>query len=151
MANPMNAFLEDEHAFTRTWQDGDEPPVLQRVLAGGGVRRKWQEMLAEFQPDVLELWDDRRRRYKPRELDPKTRELIAIALAMFVDSHHITNHFNAAYEKGATTQELIDVCVVTGNLYGAKSWDIGLTALDRVIEERTRLGLPVPRDREAGR
>lgn len=146
MANPMDPFLQDDHAYSRSWADGEEPPELQRVLGGGGVRRKWQEILAEFQPDVLELWDERRRRYKPREIDPKTREFITIALAMYVDSHHITQHFNAAYEKGATTQELIDVCVVTGNLYGAKTWDIGLAALDSIIEQRTTLGLPVPRD-----
>lgn len=145
----MNELLQDEHAFSRSWEDGDEPPILKQLLAGGGVRRKWQEMLAEFQPDVLELYNDRRVRYRPREIDPKTRELISIALAMYVDSHHIPNHFNAAYEKGATTQELIDVCVIAGNLYGAKTWDFGLAALDSVIEQRTRLGLPVPRDKSS--
>jgi alkylhydroperoxidase/carboxymuconolactone decarboxylase family protein YurZ len=150
MPDPMSAYLEDDHAFSRSWQDGDEPPVLQQVLSSGGVRRRWQEVLAEFQPEVLELWDERRRRYRPREIDGKTREIIAFALAMYVDSHHIANHVNAAYEKGATTQELVDVCVVTGNLYGAKTWDLGLNALDDVIEQRTRLGLPVPRD-AAGR
>jgi alkylhydroperoxidase/carboxymuconolactone decarboxylase family protein YurZ len=149
MPNRMNEEFQDEHAFSRSWADGGEPEVLRAILASGGVRRKWQEMLAEFQPEVLQLWDERRRRYRPRELDPKTRELITIALAMYVDSHHITNHFNAAYEKGATTQELIDVCVVTGNLYGAKTWDLGLAALDDVIEARTRRGLPVPRDASA--
>jgi alkylhydroperoxidase/carboxymuconolactone decarboxylase family protein YurZ len=146
MSNPMDANLEDAHAFSRTWQDGDEPPVLARVLARGAPRRRWQEVLAEFQPDVLDLWEERRRRYRPREIDPRTREFIAIALAMYVDSHHIDNHINAAYEKGATTQELVDVCVLTGNLYGAKAWDIGLAALDRIIEQRTAVGLPVPRD-----
>lgn len=146
MADSMGEYLQDDHAFSRSWEDGDEPPVLRELLAGGGVRRKWQEVLAEFQPEVLELWDERRRRYRPREMDAKTREFIAFALAMYVDSHHIANHVNAAYEKGATTQELVDVCVVTGNLYGAKSWDLGLAALDEVIEQRTGLGLPVPRD-----
>jgi alkylhydroperoxidase/carboxymuconolactone decarboxylase family protein YurZ len=142
----MDEFLQDDHAFSRTWEDGEEPPILRRLLSSGAVRRKWQEVLAEFQPEVLELWDERRRRYRPRELDPKTREFINIALAMYVDSHHITAHIDAAYEKGATTQELVDVCVVTGNLYGAKTWDIGLSALDAVIEQRTKLGLTVPRD-----
>lgn len=146
MADSMGEYLQDDHAFSRSWEDGDEPPVLRELLAGGGVRRRWQEVLAEFQPEVLELWDERRRRYRPREMDAKTREFIAFALAMYVDSHHIANHVNAAYEKGATTQELVDVCVVTGNLYGAKSWDLGLAALDEVIEQRTGLGLPVPRD-----
>jgi alkylhydroperoxidase/carboxymuconolactone decarboxylase family protein YurZ len=146
MSNPTRANLDDEHAYSRSWQDGDEPAVLAKVLAGGSPRRKWQEVLAEFQPEVLDLWDERRRRYRPRELDPRTREFIAIALAMYVDSHHISNHINAAYDKGATTQQLVDVCVITGNLYGARTWDIGLAALDGVIELRSSSGLPVPRD-----
>lgn len=147
MASAMNELMQDDHAFSRSWVDGDEPPILKQTLSGGGVRRKWQEMLAEYQPEVLDIYNERRARYKPRELDAKTREFITIALAMYVDSHHIANHFNGAYDKGATTQELVDVCVVTGHLYGAKTWDFGLSALDTVIEQRSRAGLPVPRDR----
>ena len=138
--------MNDPHAWSRTWEDGDEPPVLKEMLATGVIRRKWQEVLAEYQPQVLSLWNERRLKWKPCELDPKTREFITIALGMVSGSHHLANHFNSALEKGATVQELVDVCVVTGHLTGAQSWDIGLASLDSVIELRAKAGLPVPRD-----
>jgi alkylhydroperoxidase/carboxymuconolactone decarboxylase family protein YurZ len=143
--------MHDPHAWSRTWEDGDEPAVLKSMLATGMIRRTWQEVLAEFQPDVLSLWNDRRVKYKPQELDPKTREFITLAIAMITNSHHIANHFNAAYQKGATTQELVDVCVVTGHLMGAQAWDFGLASLDGVIEQRTKAGLPVPRDKTSAK
>jgi hypothetical protein len=52
-----------------------------------------------------------------------------------------------AFEKGATVQELVDVCVITGHLTGAQSWDLGLAELDNVIATRTEMGRAVPRDR----
>jgi alkylhydroperoxidase/carboxymuconolactone decarboxylase family protein YurZ len=147
LTDPVKESMNDPHAWSRTWEDGDEPPILKEMLATGIIRRKWQEVLAEFQPQVLSLWNERRLKWKPRELDPKTREFITIALGMVSGSHHIANHFNSAFEKGATVQELVDVCVVTGHLTGAQSWDIGLASLDSVIELRAKTGLSVPRDK----
>jgi alkylhydroperoxidase/carboxymuconolactone decarboxylase family protein YurZ len=147
LTDPVKESMNDDHAWSRTWEDGGEPPILKEMLSTGMIRRKWQEVLAEFQPQVLSLWNERRLKWKPIELDPKTREFITIAVGMVSGSHHLANHFNAAFEKGATVQELVDVCVVTGHLTGAQSWDVGLASLDGVIELRSKAGLSVPRDK----
>jgi len=147
MPDAISESMHDPHAWSRSWTDGNEPEILKGMLATGMIRRKWQEVLAEFQPEVLALWNDRRTKWKPRELDPKVREFITFVIAMLTNSHHIDNHVNGAFEKGATTQELVDVCVVTGHLIGAQAWDFGLTSLDNVIAKRSAAGLPVPRDR----
>lgn len=147
MADPKANAMHDPHASSRSWQDGEEPWPLNEMVASGMVLRKWQEVMAEYQPDVLALWNERRLKWKPREVEPKVREFLTIALGMVTQSHHLANHFNLAFEKGATVQELVDVCVITGHLTGAQSWDLGLAELDNVIATRTEMGRAVPRDR----
>ena len=121
-----------------------------RLEAAGVKILRWQEVLSEYDPDffaALTDWSIRGRKHQ--ELDPKVREFILIAIDAVVAYPNIDIHFNNAFDMGATIVELVDVIAATGRLMGPHPMNHGLTALDRVIEDRRSKGLKTPRSRNA--
>ena len=112
---------------------------------------RWGELFYEYDPEMYEAyatWTDTARRHV--ELEPKVREMIAIAIDCVVmwPSPGIDYHFHRALEEGATLQELADVVLATGRMMGPHSYSHGFSALEKVVEERAAKGLPTPRRRE---
>jgi alkylhydroperoxidase/carboxymuconolactone decarboxylase family protein YurZ len=124
-------------------------PALDRLAKTGHPRRKWIEMLAEYQPEALEAFDKYQLNIHATtaEVDPKTLEFVIIAIDIADDWLHTANHMNLAFEKGATVQELVDVCVITNMIKGPHALHSGLSALDECIRHRRAHDLPVPRDK----
>ncbi len=123
--------------------------LLDEMEDAGLARRPWFELFARYQPERMRLWFETRRKLRDEcvELDPKTVEFIVVALDAAANWPQIDAHIDRAFDHGATIQELIDVCVIASNTKGPHALAAGLSGLDRVIEERTRAGKPVPRDR----
>jgi len=126
-----------------------EHPVIENMRQTVHPVRKWMEMFAEYDPDVLTAWHEMNQKImKHKELDLKTREFIIAAIDAAVAWPYITSHINQAFELGATIQELIEVMVVAGFIMGPHAWSWGLSHLDQVIKERQAAGLPTPRTRK---
>jgi len=131
---------------------GDRPTddvigaLLDELERAGFARRRWFELFAQYQPARMRLWFETRRKLRDEcvELDQKTVEFIIVALDAAANWPQIDAHIDRAFDCGATIQELIDVCVITSNTKGPHALAAGLDGLDRVIEERRRLGKPVP-------
>jgi alkylhydroperoxidase/carboxymuconolactone decarboxylase family protein YurZ len=124
-------------------------PVLEKIRQTVHPTRLWMEMFAEYDPDVLTAWHEYGQKIlKHKELEPKTRELLIVAIDAVVEWKYITSHINQAFELGASIQELVEVMVVCGFLMGPHAWSFGLTYLDEVIKERKQAGLPTPRTKK---
>jgi alkylhydroperoxidase/carboxymuconolactone decarboxylase family protein YurZ len=87
---------------------------------------------------------------KTGKLDAKTRELIVIAIDTLVawPEPFIDVHIHAAFDAGATIQEVIETIAVTANFGGGHSINHGLVAMERVIKEREEEGVRVPHRRD---
>lgn len=123
--------------------------VKAKIQAHGLPLTAWQEMFAEYDPEMFSAyvdWWTRARQHK--ELEPKVREFIAVAIDAVVDYPGITSHVNFALDAGATVQELVDVVIATGRLMGPHAFNRGLTAIEKVVHEREADGRPVQHRRE---
>jgi alkylhydroperoxidase/carboxymuconolactone decarboxylase family protein YurZ len=115
----------------------------------GQPRRRWFEVLQEYQPETLELYYSYSTEMQGKriDIDDKIAEFILIAVDAVVDWKNIDSHVNKAFDAGATIQELLDVCAITAMQMGPHAFNSGITAVDRVIQKRKAAGLRVPRDR----
>jgi alkylhydroperoxidase/carboxymuconolactone decarboxylase family protein YurZ len=151
MSDAMRSHMQDAPAWSRSSTGAGDSDILRRMDHAGVVRRQWHEMMAEYQPDVLEFFFERRSKLRPYEIDLKVREFLLVAIDAVVAWPDIDSHINAAFEKGATIQELMDVFVAAGNLMGPHAWSFGMSHLDKIIKWRSEAGLPVPRDKNSVR
>jgi AhpD family alkylhydroperoxidase len=93
--------------------------------------------MAQHAPGRLQDWLRYASRTKELSaLDPKTRELIIIAIDSLTQWKYLDGHVEAALDHGATVEEIIEVLVVVGYLKGPHAWVSGLEALGRVLAAR---------------
>jgi alkylhydroperoxidase/carboxymuconolactone decarboxylase family protein YurZ len=119
--------------------------ALKRYAEAGLPVRPWHQLLADHRPDALaEFLESTEKALAPTALPEKTKLLIVIAVDAVDAWPGLKSFINRAYELGTTTQELIDVCVLTGWLKGPHALNYGLTTLHQVIEERRGANKPVP-------
>ena len=112
---------------------------------------KWNGIWKQYSPDKVELYFEwTRRMLENKELEPKVRELIIVAIDAVIawPSPFIDIHINEAFREGATIQELVETMETVGYLMGPHALNHGFTSLEAVIEARKADGLPVPRSRE---
>jgi alkylhydroperoxidase/carboxymuconolactone decarboxylase family protein YurZ len=112
---------------------------------------RWNQIWEQYDPDKLALyqqWSNTMLHH--RELPPKVREFIFVAVDAIVawPSPYIDGHIHAAFDNGATVQELVEVIEVAGYLMGVHALNHGLTSLEKVVEERRAAGRSTPRDAE---
>jgi len=115
----------------------DESELRDEIARQGLVVSRWQEVLLEHYPPLLESYLDWARSGEQlTEVDPKTRELLVIALDCAVKwpSPYIDNHIKKALQLGASVVEIIEVIGVTARLLGPHMMNHGLSALANVLE-----------------
>jgi len=132
--------------------------------------RVHSRVLASYHPD---LWDAFREwnsaRFELRlELTRRTREFLAVACdaAICWPEPLLDHHVHAAFEFGATGQEILEVVILAAaSASGASESNLagrhlpsaglsvrhGLLALERVLSQRESKGLLAPRDRNSDR
>jgi alkylhydroperoxidase/carboxymuconolactone decarboxylase family protein YurZ len=115
----------------------DETGMRAEVARQGMVPSRWQEVLIEHYPKLLEsylAWS--RTGEDLTELTPKMRELIIIALDCAVrwPSPFIDNHIKKALREGASVAEIIETIGVTAHLLGPHMLNHGLSALGNVLD-----------------
>jgi alkylhydroperoxidase/carboxymuconolactone decarboxylase family protein YurZ len=123
-------------------------------------------VLAEYHPELWEaykVWQDARFKLR-KELTRRNQELLMIACDTVVcwPEPMLDHHIHAAFETGATAQEIIETMVLAvAAAQGARdtnpgAWLLsggvvelhhGVAALDRVLEQRGRHELLAPLDR----
>ena len=107
----------------------------------------WARFLSTHAPDsmaALANWLEAAKTRK--ELDRKSAEFIIIALNAYVawPPPFIDHHVHYAFDAGSTVRELVEAVVTAGMLMGPHVLHNGLEAVERVIEDRQRSGLPTP-------
>ena len=113
----------------------------------GELRIEWEEIFQKYDPDSYgnhQQWIQRVS--APKSLAPKTFELILIAVdAIYAwPEPFIDLHFHAAFDHGATVQEIVETILVASLFRGGHALNHGLVAMDRVIRERTASGVTTP-------
>ena len=117
-------------------------PRVRKLLAKMEKERGYVSLaknyVAKIDPDFIEaynrLYDSGLR--AGRALPIKTRELVAIAiLAYRVRDNGVYEHMKRALRHGATKQELLEAVETTIVPGGAPTFDCGIRALMRIIEE----------------
>jgi alkylhydroperoxidase/carboxymuconolactone decarboxylase family protein YurZ len=135
-----------------TSMNGAASDILERMRQENLPIFRWAEFFAEQDPEMLASYIDWTTRARQnREIDDKVREFITIAIDAVVSwpSPYIDVHINAAFDAGATRQELLEVVLVAGRLMGPHAMNHGLTAVDKVIREREAAGQKTPVSRES--
>jgi alkylhydroperoxidase/carboxymuconolactone decarboxylase family protein YurZ len=128
---------------------GPGMPVELRDPATGGYKPAWNAVFQEYDPekyaDYLK-WRDQA--HANKELDPKIRELIIVAIDSFIawPSPFIDAHINGAFNAGATIQEVLETITTTG-WFNGHAISHGLMAMDKVVREREGSGVVTPRRR----
>lgn len=118
-----------------------------RDLSTGELRIKWEEIFRRYDQESYDKHQEWIHRVStPRALEPKTFELIIIAVdAIFAwPEPYIDLHFHAAFDHGATVQEVIETLFVASLFRGGHALNHGFVAMDRVIRERTASGVAIP-------
>ena len=119
----------------------DNTELLDEIARQGMVPSKWQEVLLEYHPILLESYLEWSRSGENlTEVSPKMRELIIIALDCAVrwPSPYIDNHIKKALQEGASVVEIIEVIGVTARLLGPHMLNHGLSALGNVLESSSK-------------
>lgn len=117
----------------------------------GGYRLPWHDVFKEYDPKLFEVfreWQKAAQTHK--ELDPKTHELIVVAIDALVawPSPYIDVHIHGAFDKGATVQEVLEAITVAAMFGGGHAYNHALTAMAKTIKERQEAGAPTPRNKE---
>jgi alkylhydroperoxidase/carboxymuconolactone decarboxylase family protein YurZ len=115
----------------------DESELREEIRRQNMVPSRWQEVLLEHSPPLLEAYLEWSRSGEDlQELDPKTKEFLIIALDCAVrwPSPFIDNHIRKALLAGASVVEVIEVIGVTARLLGPHMLNHGLSALSNVLE-----------------
>jgi alkylhydroperoxidase/carboxymuconolactone decarboxylase family protein YurZ len=115
----------------------DDAELRAEVARQGMVPSKWQDVLLEYHPILLESYLEWARTGENlSEISPKTRELIIIAVDCAVrwPSPYIDNHIKKALREGASVVEIIEVIGVTARLLGPHMLNHGLSALSNVLD-----------------
>lgn len=132
--------------------------------------RYHNQVLAAYHPklwNAFKEWNQARFELR-EELTRKTQELLVTACdtAIYWPEPLLDHHIHAAFEVGATGQEILETMVLAaGSVSGARDTNFaarllegsvqaihhGLTALDRVYKQRESKGLLAPRDRNSPR
>jgi alkylhydroperoxidase/carboxymuconolactone decarboxylase family protein YurZ len=123
------------------------------------------QVIEKYDPELFAAWSAwNEARFKSRkELTRLMQEMLvtAVDVAIFWPAPLLDHHMHAAFEVGATTQSLLEVIVFAAtSVEGARSTNIagraidgvdsihhGITALERVLEQRNGAGLLAPNDR----
>lgn len=105
-------------------------------------RRTWSplwESIARIDPDFLDAYREMSMvPWRKDHLDPKTKELMYIAVdaaATHMYLPGVRQHIRAAFEHGATVQEIMEVLECASTL-GIHAMNIGVPILVRVLEEQ---------------
>jgi alkylhydroperoxidase/carboxymuconolactone decarboxylase family protein YurZ len=111
--------------------------ALAKVEAAGLVPAPWQEILAEYRPEMLTgylTWSDTAQ--ETPALGAGVRELIIFCLDSAVKwpSPFIDNHIRKALTHGMSPEQLVEAAVLTGQILGPHSMNHGLTALAGVLD-----------------
>lgn len=117
-----------------------EPPLL-----------PWHKLLQKYDPARFEGLRNWERVYQAnRELTRKAADLIMVAIDSLISRPQasITAHIGAAFDSGATVQEVLEAILVAAH-FGDHPLENGLTAMDAVIQARTAAGNPPPRTKAA--
>ena len=119
--------------------DSSATAALARVGTAGLVPARWQEVLAEVRPELLEGyldWSDVAQECSA--LGAGLRELIIFCLDSGAKwpSPFIDNHIRKALDAGMSREQLVEAAVLTGQILGPHSMNHGLTALAKVLDER---------------
>jgi alkylhydroperoxidase/carboxymuconolactone decarboxylase family protein YurZ len=119
--------------------NSERAEALERVVAAGLVPARWQEVLADHRPNLLNGyldWSDVAQ--ECAALGPGLRELIIFCLDSAVKwpSPFIDNHIRKALAEGITAEQLVEAAVLTGQILGPHSMNHGLTALAGVLDNQ---------------
>ena len=97
---------------------------------------KWY--VAKIDPDFMEAYNHLYNRglRAGKALPVKTRELVAIAILAYRGVENaVYEHMKRALRHGATRQELLEAIETTIVPGGAPTFDVGIKALKRIVEE----------------
>src|SRR5262249_54070283 len=119
--------------------------ALAKVAESGRPVRRWHELLAQYRPEALDRWNAFTKDFLAlQSVSEKVKNLIIVAIDAVDAWPGIKPYCDRAFDAGARTQELIDVCLIVGWLKGPHALNFGLTNLHEVIAERKAAGKPVP-------
>jgi AhpD family alkylhydroperoxidase len=93
-------------------------------------------------PDIFIPYHDLSKRVmlSPPHLDPKTSELAAVAAGSAVASEHCLNvHIEAAFNAGATKDEILESIMMGAFMSLTKSQAVALRKLDEISNRRAKL------------
>jgi alkylhydroperoxidase/carboxymuconolactone decarboxylase family protein YurZ len=95
----------------------------------------WEKFLVENSPLIAAEHLRWRRLRSSFAIDPKTAELIILALNVAVKwpEPYVDVHVTAAMQLGASVEELIEVVTITSLITGVHSMNHGVTAIERAI------------------
>jgi alkylhydroperoxidase/carboxymuconolactone decarboxylase family protein YurZ len=116
----------------------------------GGYKLPWHGIFEEYDPELFKVFRDwQKAAQNHKELDPKTRELIIVAIDSLTawPSPYIDVHIHGAFDAGATIQEVLETIGVAAMFGGGHAFNHGLTAMGNAIKEREEAGVPTPRKR----
>jgi len=92
-------------------------------------------------PDIFIPYHDLSKRvmFNPAHLDRKTAELAAVAAGTAVASEHCLNvHIEAAFNVGASKDEILEAIMMGAFMSLTKSQSIGLRKLDDISNQRSK-------------
>jgi alkylhydroperoxidase/carboxymuconolactone decarboxylase family protein YurZ len=106
----------------------------------------WTSIFEEYDPaKYAEYLRWRDHALSTKELAPKVRELIIVAIDCYVawPSPFIDTHINGAFDAGASIQEVLETIVTTA-WFNGHALIHGLIHMEKVIREREAGGMPFP-------
>jgi alkylhydroperoxidase/carboxymuconolactone decarboxylase family protein YurZ len=118
-------------------------PAEVRDPVTGAYKLPWHAVFQKYDPTkYADFVTAHHRAFTNKELDPKIRELIIVAIDAFIawPSPFIDVHINGAFNAGATVQEVLETITTTG-WFNRHAINHGLTAMDKVVREREAAGV----------
>ena len=121
-----------------------------RKLPWQGYVPPWHAVFREYDPELMDAFRTWQRiAMTPKDISPKTRELIVVAIDSVVKwpSPFIDAHIHAALDHGATTQELLEAIGQSVHFGSGQAVNHGIIALMKCIRERRAAGVRTPPNR----